>query len=212
MLVSTLQHHLAVLKFRGNEGAAEVSTQFTKCLQEFLLLNLLSEWSLRERSRGWRRSLLVLPHRKRMAHRVGETTLLAFAPVWDRLMTSSCGMIRRRNRRQSTLRQLLRLVRRKLAPPLLLRTAALLRLWRWMPLAPTRRLASRPMAHRATQRDTRNRQSKIARGRQWSVHRPRQKTVVRGLMVQRPRRMAGLHRVVGRLLLIRPARRRGPDL
>lgn len=211
MLVSTLQHHLAVLKFRGNEGAVEVSIPFTKCPQEFLLLNLLSEWSLRERSRGWRRSLLVL-HRKRMAHRVGGATFLTFAPVWDRWMTFSCGMIRRRNRRQNTLRQLLRLVRRKLALPLLLRTAVFLRLWRWMPLAPTRRLASRPMVHLATQRDRRKRRSKIARGRQWNVHRPRQKTVVRGPMVQRPRRMAGLSRVVGRLLRIRPARRRGPAL
>ena len=212
MLVSTLQHHLVVLKFRGNEGAAEVSIPFTKCPREFLLLNLLSEWSLRERSRGWRTSLLVQPHRKQMAHRVGETTFLSSAPVWDRWMTFSCGMIRRRNRRQSTLRQLLWLVRQKLAPPLLLRTAVLLRLWQWMPLAPIRRLASRPMAHRATQRDRRKRRNKIARGRQRNVHRPRPKTVVRGLMVQRPRRMAGLSRVVGRLLRIRPARRRGPAL
>lgn len=211
MLVTTLQHHLSVLNFRGNEGAAEVSSLFTKCPQESLLLNLLSEWSLRERSRDWRTSLLVRPHRKQMARRVGETTFLSSAPVWDRWTTFSCGMIRRRNRRQSTLRRLLRLVRRKLPLPLLPRTAVLLRLWRWMPPAPTRRLVSRPMAHLATRMDRRNRQSRIARGCRWSVHRPRQKTVVRGLIVQRLRRMAGLNRVVDRLLRIRPARRRGPD-
>ena len=212
MLVTTLQHHLAVLNFRGNEGAAEVSSLYLRELQELLLLNLLSEWSLIERSRGWRTILLVRPHRKQMAHRVGETTFLTSAPVWDRWMTFSCGMIRRRNRRQSTLRRLLRLVRPKLPLPLLLRTAVLLRLGQWMPLAPTHRLASRPMAHLATQMDRRNRQSRIARGCQWSVHLPRQKTVVRGLIVQRPRRMESLNRAVDRLLLIRRARRRGPDL
>lgn len=175
----------------------------------------MNEWSPRERSRGWRTSLLVRPHRKRMAHRVGEATFLTSALVWDRWMIFSCGMIRRRNRRQSTLRRLLRLVRWKLSLPLLprmhLRMAVLLRLWQWMPLAQTRRFASRPMAHLATRMGRRNRQSTIARGRQWSVHRPRRKTVVRDLTVQQPRQMASPSRAVGRSLCIRPARRRGLD-
>lgn len=64
MLVSTPQRHLAVLKSRGNEDVAEVSSPFTKYLQGGLLWNLLNEWSLRERSRDWRTSRLVRPHPK----------------------------------------------------------------------------------------------------------------------------------------------------
>jgi hypothetical protein len=211
VLVSTPHRHLEVLTSRGNEDAAEVSSPFTRCLQELLLWNLLNDWSLRERSRGWTTSLLVRPHCRRMAHRVGETTFQTSAPVWDRWMTFSCGMIRRRNRRQSTLHRLLRLVRRKLALPLLLRTPVLLHLWRWMLLAPTRRLASRPMAHLARRMGRRSRQSTTARVRQWSVHRLRRKTVVKDLMEQRPRRMASLSQAVGRSLRIRPAQHRGLD-
>lgn len=210
MRVSTPQRHRVVRRSRGNEGAAEASSRFTKCLQG--LPWRLNEWSPTGRSRGWRENPLVRPHPKLMGHQVDETTLPTSAPVWDRWMTFSCGMIRRRDRHRGILRRLPRLVWRKLALPLLLKRAVLLRLWRWKHRELTRQLVSLPTARLSTRMGQRNPQSRIARGPQWTVCRPHQKIVARGLMVQRPRRMASLSRVEGRLLLIRPARHRGLGL
>jgi len=162
--VSTPQRHL-VLKFRGSEGVAEASSRVSISLQGLLLWSLLNEWSPRRRSRGWMMSPLVRPRPKPMARRVDGTSFPTSALVWDRGTTSSRGMIRRRNRHRSTLRRLLRLVRRKLPLPLLLRTVVLLRLWRWTHLEPTRRRESRPMARLPTPTGQRNRQSTSAKGR-----------------------------------------------